>query len=446
MSAHLIENLATTPECAAIFADESLLQAMLDFEAALARAEAVCNVIPQITAEKIASAARAADFNTAQLGQDGLRAGTISIPLVRALTERVRSSDAASARFVHWGATSQDVSDTALILLLQRVQPLLERDHKHLLESLRRASDQHANTVMLGRTLLQPAPPITLGLKIAGWHGALQRGWERLDDAFRAAAILQFGGASGTLASLGDRAVPVAEVLAKELGLALPEAPWHAHRDRLASVVCACGIYVGSLAKMARDVSLLMQNEVAEASEPGGDGRGDSSTMPQKRNPTACALALASADRVPGLVASFLFGMAQEHERGLGGGQAEYATISRTVQDTALALASMREVAAGLQVDAERMLANIQQTRGMVFAERAMMLLGASLGRDAAHKLLQDAVRQAEQSNRKLTDVLAAMPQVTNVISAAEIRGLDDPKAYLGAAEIFRRQLLGSGE
>ena len=446
MSANLIENLATTPECSAIFADESLLQAMLDFETALARAEAACNMIPQTAAEKITDAANAANFDAAQLGAEGLRAGTLSIPLVKALTERVRSADAASARFVHWGATSQDVSDTALALLLQRVWRLLERDHTHLLESLRRASDQHATTVMLGRTLLQPAPPVTLGLKIAGWHGALRRSWSRLDAAFRAAVILQFGGASGTLASLGDRAALVAEALAKKLGLALPEAPWHSHRDRLAAVVCACGIYVGSLAKMARDVSLLMQSEVAEASEPGGEGRGGSSAMPQKRNPIACALALASGNRVPGLVASFLFGMAQEHERGLGGGQAEYATISRTVQDTALALASMKEVAAGLHVDAERMLANIEQTRGMIFAERAMMMLGASLGRDAAHKLLQDAARQAEQSNRKLTDVLAAMPQVTNVISAVEIRSLDDPKAYLGAAEKFRRQLLGSGE
>jgi 3-carboxy-cis,cis-muconate cycloisomerase len=446
MTARLIENLATTPEYGAIFADASLLQAMLDFEAALARAEAAAGVIPSSAGGAIGKAAKAENFDAEKLAAEGLRAGTLSIPLVKALTERVRTIDEASARFVHWGATSQDVSDTAIVLLLRRARAAIAADSSALLKALRLASDQHAGSVMLGRTLLQAAPPVTLGLKIAGWFGSLRRTWSRLDAAFGDAMILQFGGASGTLAALRDQAVPVADALAKELDLALPEAPWHAQRDRLAAVVCACGIYVGSLAKMAKDVSLLMQSEIGEAFEPGGDGRGGSSTMPQKRNPTACALAIAAGDRVPGYVASFLAAMPQEHERSVGGWHSEAATISRTIQDTGLALVSMREVAEGLIADPKRMRENISATRGAIFAERAMMRLGASLGRDVAHKLIEDAVRQMTQSRWTLAEVLASMPQVTAVMTSTEIRNLDDPETYLGAAETFRKQLLASND
>lgn len=446
MSARLIDNLASTPKYAEIFADSSLLQAMLDFEAALARAQASAGVIPSSAADSIAKAAQAANFDVAQLAPQGLRAGTLSIPLIKALTQRVDEIDKDGARFVHWGATSQDVSDTAMVLLLRSARQLFAADHARLQQALRRASGEHAGTIILGRTLLQPAPPVTLGLKIAGWHGALRRGWARLDVALREALIIQFGGASGTLAALGENAIPVARELSKQLNLALPDAPWHAHRDRLAAVICACGIYTGSLAKMAKDVSLLMQHEVAEASEPGGEGRGGSSTMPHKRNPIACALALAAAVRVPGYVASFLAAMPQEHERGLGGWHSESATIARTLEDTGLALVSMQEVAEGLTVDAARMQKNIADTHGAIFAERAMMKLVAALGRPAAHKLLDDALQQAAKDGRTLSDVLAMMPEATKVLSPHDLRGLADPQSYLGAAEVFRKQLLAPSD
>jgi 3-carboxy-cis,cis-muconate cycloisomerase len=407
---------------------------MLDFEAALARAEARTGVIPQSAADTITRLARAESFDSAQcaqLAQQSLRAGTMSIPLVKALTDRVRSADPESAKFVHWGATSQDVADTAMVLLLRRASAILAADHVRILAALRRLSDRHASTVMLGRTLLQPAPPITLGLKVAGWFAALKRSWVRLEAAFAETMIVELGGATGTLASLGEHGLAVRAALAEELLLQNADAPWHAHRDRLAAVICACGIYTGSLAKMARDVSLLMQGEVGEAAEPGTDGRGGSSTMPHKRNPTACSLTLAAANRVPGLVASFLFGMAQEHERAAGGWQAEWATIARVIEDTGLALASMTEVAEGLSVDASRMRANIDATGGLIFTERAMMLLAPRIGRDAAHKLLEEATRHA-----KLADVLA------EALSPAEIQELNIPESYLGSAETFRRQLL----
>jgi 3-carboxy-cis,cis-muconate cycloisomerase len=427
----LIDSLATTPELAEIFSDTSIVQAMLDFEAALARAEARVGIIPQSAAETITRVAQAEAFDAGQLAERSLRAGTMSIPLVKALTDRVRSVDPESAKFVHWGATSQDVADTAMVLLLRRAATLLTADNTRILAALRRASDQHSATVMLGRTLLQPAPPITLGLKIAGWFGALRRGWTRLNAALQETMIVELGGASGTLAALGEHGIAVRAALAADLQLQNADAPWHTHRDRLAGVICACGIYTGSLAKMARDISLLMQGEVGEVAEPDTEGRGGSSTMPHKRNPTGCSLTLAAANRVPGLVASFLFGMAQEHERGAGGWQAEWATIARVIEDTGLALASMTEVSEGLSVDASRMRANIEATGGVIFAERAMMLLGPKMGRDAAHKLLEEATRHA-----KLADVLAKF------LSPEEIQDLNVPESYLGSAEIFRKQLL----
>jgi len=441
MSARLIESLATTEALAEVFSDASILRAMLDFEAALARVEGRLGVIPAAAAAAIERAANAPDFPVADLARETLRAGTPGIPLVKALTERVHASDPAAAAFVHCGATSQDVADTALVLLLKRAEALLAADHARLDCALRDLSTKHQNTVMLGRTLLQPAPPVTLGLKAAGWLGAIRRGWTRLSASFAEARIVQFGGASGTLAVLGDQGSEVGRALAKELGLGSPDAPWHTHRDRLAAVIAACGVQTGSLGKMARDVALLMQGEVAEAAEPGGAGRGGSSTMPHKRNPIACSLSLAASHRVPGLVAAFLSAMVQEHERAVGGWQSEWPTVAAVIQATGLAAASMAEVAEGLLVDETRMRANIEATRGIIFAERISMALAPSLGRDAAHKLLQQAMQQSIAQHRRLIDILSEMPEVTRILPAAKLGELDASESYLGSAETFRARL-----
>ena len=349
-------------------------------------------------------------------------------------------------RFVHWGATSQDVTDTALVLLLRRARAILASDHARLIEALAKLASQHENTVMLGRTLLQPAPPITFGLKAAGWLAAIRRGWARIDTRFNEAEVLQFGGASGTLAALGDKGDAVGQTLATELGLKYPDAPWHTQRDSLAALLAACAVECGSLGKMARDIALLMQAEVAEASEPGGDGRGGSSTMPHKHNPIACSLALAAAHRVPGLLASFLSAMVQEHERGVGGWQAEWPIVTSIVQALGVAVASMAEAAEGLTVDASRMRANLEATRGTVFAERVMMLLGVTLGRDVAHKLLEQATLRSAAHDRKLMDVLAEMPEVTRIIPRETLETLDSPQDYLGMASVFQRRLVAPPE
>jgi 3-carboxy-cis,cis-muconate cycloisomerase len=306
-------------------------------------------------------------------------------------------------------------------------------------------SDRHAQDVMLGRTLLQPAPPITFGLKAAGWLGGVRRAWTILDSARRGAAALQFGGASGTLASLGDQGFAVADALAGELGLSCPDAPWHAHRDRIGAVVTSCGLYTGMLGKMARDVSLLMQYEVAEATEHGGSEsslRGRSSTMPQKRNPVGCAIALAAAARLPGLVASSLSTLVQEHERAAGAWHAEWPIVSDAMQTTGAALEAMRDVAEHLSVDPARMARNLAETRGAIFAERVMMRIAPALGRDKAHELLRGALDRARLTGTALRDVIRDVPEIAQLLSGEEIEAVDDPAGYLGASEIFRRRLL----
>lgn len=422
MFTRLVESLAATEALSRIFSDLSVLQTMLDFEAALARAEARCGVIGMTAAAKIGEAARAEAFDVAELTRLSLRAGTPAIPLVQMLTARVRAVDPSAADFVHWGATSQDVVDTALAMLLRQCREILQCDHGRLVAALRRLSEEYAGTVMLGRTLLQPAPPITFGLKAAGWLAAVRRGWERVASRFDEALCLQFGGASGTLAALGDRGLDVSEALASELRLKLPDAPWHGYRDRLAALMAALSIDTATIAKMALDIALLMQSEVGEASEPASEGRGGSSAMPQKHNPTGCMLAVAAAKRAPGLLADFVAGMVQEHERALGGWQAEWPLVCGIVQSAGVALESMAEVAEGLKIDAARMRSNIAATKGAIFAEKAVILLAPELGKEAARKRVEEAIREA-----------GAPP---------EIPGLDEPEAYLGSAEAFRRRLL----
>jgi 3-carboxy-cis,cis-muconate cycloisomerase len=439
----LIESLTTTEPMAEIFSDRSLLQAMLDFEAALALAEAEKKIIPGNAAHVIARSAQALHFDAVALASAAARFGTPAIPLVKALTEFVREKDAKAANFVHWGATSQDVCDTALVLLLQRVRPLLETDLGRLQKALLRLTREHRHTVMLARTLLQPAPPITFGLKVAGWRAAIQRSHVRLEQAFDEAVILQFGGATGTLAALGRQGIAVGRAIAHKLNLPYPDAPWHAHRDRLAALLCACAILAGTLGKIARDITLLMQAEVGEVSEARNqDGGGSSSTMPHKHNPAGCVATLAASLRTPALAATFLAGMVQEHERAAGAWQAEWPAVSQVVQATGLAVNSMASVAEELVVDEERMRANIDATGGAVFAERALMMLGQKLGRDIAHEILQKATLLSKEKKQPLRKTLLEMEEIKRGLDVEAFNDLEVPEQYLGVAEEFQDRLL----
>lgn len=417
-----------------VFSDAVRIQRMLDFEAALARAEARAGVIPEAAVGPIVACCRAGMIDLPALAQAAGHAGNLAIPLVKQLTVQVEKRDREASKYVHWGATSQDAIDTGMVLQLRDALGLIEQDLARLADALARLAEQHRDAPMTGRTWMQHALPLTFGLKAAGWLDAVLRHGERLRAMQEQIAVLQFGGAAGTLASLGCKGMQVAEALAQELGLALPDVPWHAQRDRMAEVAAVLGMLTGTLGKIARDIALQMQTEVAEVAEPTAAGRGGSSTMPHKRNPVGCAATLAIAVRMPGLVSTMLGAMVQEQERALGGWQAEWDTLPEIVQLTAGALRQMTYVASGLTVDAARMQANLQLTRGLIMAEAVTLALGAKLGRMRAHELVEQAARAAAGSRRQLRDVLAAEKQVTDHLSAQELDRLLDPAGYTGEA------------
>jgi 3-carboxy-cis,cis-muconate cycloisomerase len=438
MHSRLVGSLGTTEELADIFSDRSVLAALLRFESALACAQARLGIIPECVAGTISRAAVPEAFDANAIFRQARVSASVAVPLVEMLSARVTAMDEVAGRFVHWGATSQDAVDTATSLLLGRARTILARDQERLARSLRDLSEEHGETIMLGRTLLQPAPPITFGYKVAGWYGGIQRSWRRLNASFNQAVTLQFGGAVGTLAAYGDKGMTLAAELGKELNLLVPTAPSHAHRDRLAALVTDCGIYTAALGKVARDVSLLMQHEVGEVSETGGG----SSAMPHKLNPAGSAVALAAATRMPGLVAAFLAGMIDEHERAVGGWQAGWPTIAEVVETTGSALAAIADVISGLIVCPDRMRVNLERTYGTIFAEKARMLLQPKMGREASTQLLSSAAREAVEKKRPFREVLEERSEIGTLLTTEQLNSIDRPEDYLGMAECFRRKLL----
>lgn len=418
-----------------VFSDAARLQRMLDFEGALAKAEAECGVIPAAAAPAIASKCKADLFDVHALANATALSVNPAIPLVKQLTALVAKDDPAAARFVHWGATSQDANDTALILQARQAFDLLEADLDSLCESLIQLAQKHRSTPIAGRTLMQHALPTTFGVKVAGWLDALNRHRERFKQTRQRALVLQFGGAVGTLAALRGKGLEVAEALARELSLEIPPAPWHTHRDRVAELATTLGLCTGTLGKVARDISLHMQTEISEIFEPAGEGRGGSSTMPHKRNPVSAALVLAAATRVPGLVSTMLSAMTQEDERGLGNWHAEWETLPEIFRLTAGALYQMAAIAPHLEVDEQRMRRNLDATHGLIFAEAVTMALGSHIGKSAAHELVEEASQQARKSGKHLRQVLAQNSAVTEQLTPAELDRLFAPENYLGVAE-----------
>jgi 3-carboxy-cis,cis-muconate cycloisomerase len=430
----ILDALFASPPMVEIFSDRGRIQGMLDFEAALARASARAGLIPAAAAASIASRCRAELFDPAEIARAAARAGNPAIPLVEALTALVSGDEAEAGRWVHRGATSQDAMDTGLALQMRAGLDELEADLARLSDALARLAEAHRGTPMAGRTWLQQGQPITFGLKAARWLSAVERQRARLHQMRRRVLAVQLGGAVGTLAGLGPDPLAVASFLAEDLQLELPDLPWHAERDRVAEAAVALGLLVGTLGKIARDVSLLAQSEVAEALEPGGPGRGGSSSMPQKRNPVGSAVALAASARVPALVSVMLGAMAQEHERGLGGWQAEWETLPEIFLLAGGALRHMAEVIAGLEIDAPRMRRNLEVGAGAAFAGPAAAALTPHLGRQRAHQILEDALRRALEQGRHLREVLADDPAVRAHLSTGDLQRLFDPAAAAGAA------------
>jgi 3-carboxy-cis,cis-muconate cycloisomerase len=424
----------TQAEMRQVFSDVGRLQGMLDFEAALARAEARCGVIPESVVAPIAAACSADLYDPVALAQAIVTSGNSAIPLVKALGKRIAAQDADAEKYVHLGATSQDAMDTGLVLQLRQAIALLEKDLSSLGDSLAAQAERHAATPMAGRTWLQHATPVTLGMKIAGWLGAISRHRQRLAEIKPRLLCLQFGGASGSLAALGDRAWAVSEALADELSLNLPDQPWHTQRDRLVEFASLLGMIAGSLGKLGRDLALLMQTDVAEVFEPSAPGKGGSSTMPHKRNPVGSAVMISAATRAPGLVATMLSAMPQEHERSLGLWHAEWETLPELCCLVSGSLQQALQAVAGLEVDADRMAGNLEQTRGLVLAEAVSIALAQRIGRDAAHHLVEQCCKRAVADGRHLRGVLGESAEVRQELNDAELDRLLDPTFYLGEA------------
>ena len=431
----LFDAYFTSASMREVFSDHGRVQGMLAFEGALARAEAKVGVIPAAVVGDIEAACRAEFYDFDALAVAIGTAGNSAIPLVKALGKRIATQNAEAERYVHLGATSQDAMDSGLVLQLRAAIELLERDLSQLSGQLIAQAERHVATPMAGRTWLQHATPVTLGMKIAGWLGAIDRHRQRLQELKPRLLCLQFGGASGSLAALGEQAWPVAEALAGELALQLPEQPWHTQRDRLVEFASLLGLIAGSLGKLGRDISLLMQTEAGELFEPSAPGKGGSSTMPHKRNPVSAAVLIGAATRAPGLVATMLAAMPQEHERSLGLWHAEWETLPELCCLVSGALQQALIVVPGLEVDAERMARNLDLTRGLVLAEAVSIALAQRIGRDAAHHLVEQCCKQAVKEGAHLREVLGANAEVGAQLSAAELDRLLDPADYLGQAK-----------
>jgi len=434
-SNQLFDAYFTQPAMRAIFSDQGRLQGMLDFEAALARAESSTGLIPKDVVADITTACRAELYDLDELAIAIGSAGNSAIPLVKALGKQIAAHNETAERYVHMGATSQDVMDSGLVLQLRSAIELLESDLAQLADALAERAQRYASTPLSGRTWLQQATPVTLGMKIAGWLGAITRHRQRLLEIKPRLLCLQFGGASGSLAALGDHAFAVAEELAGELNLHLPDQPWHTQRDRLVEFASLLGMIAGSLGKVGRDLSLLMQTEVGEMFEPSAPGKGGSSTMPHKRNPVGAAVMIGAATRAPGLVATMFAAMPQEHERSLGLWHAEWETLPELCCLVSGSLQQALQVVPGLEVDAKRMLQNLELTKGLVLAEAVSIALAQRIGRDAAHHLIEQCCRRAVEQGAHLRQVLGAEPQVTAQLSTEELDRLLDPANYLGQSQ-----------
>ncbi len=435
-SSDLFGSLFLPDPIRAVVGDRAWIAAMLEFEAALAAAEARAGVIPSEAAAAIAAACDAERFEAGMLGREARAAGNPAVPLVRALTSAVEGE---AARFVHWGATSQDVMDTAAMLVARRARAVIDEELDGVAAACAVLAEEHRDTAMPGRTLLQQALPTTFGLKAAGWLCAV-------DDARRRLAAVplavQLGGAAGTLASLAPEGISVLRNLAEELGLEEPVVPWHTSRARVAELGAALALAAGALEKLAQDVTLMAQTEVAEVAEPAGGGRGGSSTLPHKRNPVGSVCAIACARRVRGEASILLGAMAQAHERAAGAWQAEWEALGGALAYTGGAAAAVREVLDGLEVRPERMRENLDVTGGLVLAESVSMALGKRIGRSEAHHLVEAASRRAVEGGRPLRDELRDDDAIRDQLSEEEIDRALAVDGYTGeAAALIGRAL-----
>ncbi|HEX8602276.1 MAG TPA: 3-carboxy-cis,cis-muconate cycloisomerase [Pseudoduganella sp.] len=446
MSVSIFDSFLTTTEMIAVFDDAAIVQGMFRFEQSLAAAQAAEGLIPAAAARAIAGVCKAQLYDIPALIAASRRAGSLAIPLVKELTRTVALYDKDSAAFVHWGSTSQDVVDTALVLATREALKLIDDGLTQLSTTLLALAAAHIDTPVLARTLMQPAQVTSFGWKVLGWAAPLLRARERVRDAAGRALQLQLGGAVGTLAVMGEKADAVANRLAADLGLKVADAPWHTQRDEWVRLGLEIAVLTGSLGKIATDLSLMAQGEIGELAEPSGNGRGGSSAMPHKRNPVSAMIALAAAGRTPQHAAALLAAMGQQHERGLGNWQAELAEWPPLFISAHGALQALNDAFGGLHVDSGRMLRNIDALQGLIFAEALSIALAEHIGRPAAHEFVEGLTRRAVAENRHLADLLPEAVRASDALrdrcDPSSLQALFDPVAAASAARrLAGRQL-----
>lgn len=450
---------AGTPAEAAA-CDTAWLQAMLDAEAALVRAQARLKAVPESAADVISRTARAGNLDVRELALEARETANPVVGLVRALTRAVADEDPAAAEYVHRGSTSQDVFDTGAMLVASRVLSIIRADLERAAAALARLAEQHLDTPMAGRTLALHAVPTTFGLKAAGWRESLLGARERLDRLAAEGLPVSLGGAAGTLAGYlayadTDGALTAEEragyhtmlldAFADEAGLVVTPLPWHSLRAPVADLAAGLAFTVGALGKIAVDVQSLARTEVGEVAEPGGEGRGSSSAMPHKRNPVLSTLVRSAAMQVPAMAAALTQCLVSEDERSAGAWHAEWQLLRECLRLTGGAAHTAVALLEGLEVDAERMRANLAMTGGRAAAERITARLAPELGKAAAQKLLSHASATAVASGRPLRDVLAESPELAGRFTGDELDELCDPANYTGAARALAEQAVSAG-
>jgi 3-carboxy-cis,cis-muconate cycloisomerase len=432
-----------TAKMRAVFSDRALIQRYIDVEVALANAEARVGVIPREAAQAIARESKIERIDFDQLREETDNVGYPILPLVHQLVAMCGEA----GRYVHWGATTQDIMDSAVALQVRDALEGIDADILELRSILAGLAKKHRDTPMAGRTHLQQALPVTFGYKAAIWLAMFDRHQQRLAELRPRVAVLEFGGAAGTLASLGDKGFEVQQAMAEELGLGVPATTWHVARDGFAEAVNLLALVTGSLGKIALDIMIMASTEFAEVYEPFVKGRGASSTMPQKRNPISSELMLAASKAVRQHAGLMVDAMVQDFERATGPWHAEWIAIPESFILTSGALHQAKFALGGLVVDAGRMKHNLGISRGLIVAEAVMMGLAPHTGRQQAHDLVYDACRTVNEKGGTLAEALAALPEVIRHLDRAAIDRLTDPANYLGLApQMVDRALALSAE
>lgn len=443
---HLYENIFYNQKVNQLFSDEATITFLLRFESALAKAQAMQGIIPAEAASIIEECCQMDSINKEHLIVDAALGGNVAIPLIKQLTSLVQQKEKEAAKYVHLGATSQDVIDTVLMLQLKEATGIIVEEVKQLVKQLVVLIKEHKDTVMIGRSFMQQASPITFGYKVAGWLEPITRSLKSMEELLEDGFVLQLGGAVGTLSGMGKKGVQISKTMSELLHLHHPPKPWHTERDYLTRIATTFGILTGNIGKIAKDVSLLMQTEIAEVLEPSGKGKGGSSTMPHKRNPVGSIAILANATRVPALVSTMLQAMVQDHERATGLWHAEWETISQLVQLTAGCVHKAIELINGLEVRKAQMMQNLELTKGLIYAENVSLALAEKIGRREAHELIEQLSKESREKNIHLRDLLLKQDAILTHISATEIETLFDPARSVGVCQELINEVLKRAE